>query len=145
MFGHHAAAESAANPDAAQTETAPAEAQAREEARPPEVEDKILVTAPLNPQQEAATGYSVRRSSSATKLDLELKRTPQTVSVITEKQIKEQNLTDIHSVLNAAPGVTVMQYGVTGAGNTSYYSRGFAIRNFLLDGVLTSVAPSGAS
>ncbi|EHD22205.1 MULTISPECIES: TonB-dependent siderophore receptor [Brenneria] len=143
LFGHHAAAESAANPDAAQTETAPAEAQAREEARPPEVEDKILVTAPLNPQQEAATGYSVRRSSSATKLDLELKRTPQTVSVITEKQIKEQNLTDIHSVLNAAPGVTVMQYGVTGAGNTSYYSRGFAIRNFLLDGVLTSVAPSG--
>ncbi|MCL2894378.1 TonB-dependent siderophore receptor [Brenneria tiliae] len=144
LFGHHAnAAESAADQEAAQTETSPAEVQAREEARPPEVEDKILVTAPLNPQQEAATGYSVRRSSSATRLDLELKRTPQTVSVITEKQIKEQNLTDIHSVLNAAPGITVMQYGVTGAGNTSYYSRGFAIRNFLLDGVLTSVAPSG--
>lgn len=48
-------------------------------------------------------------------MDLALKDTPQSVSVITKEQIDDQNLTTIEDVLNQTPGVYVQRFGAQGA------------------------------
>lgn len=110
-------------------------------------ENTTLQTIHLKAEQEA-TGYTIQKSKSATKLDLSLKETPQTVSVITEQQIKDQNLTSVSGVLDQIPGVYRQSYGATSAWGTggeytSYYSRGSKILNFQIDGLLSSPAIEG--
>ncbi len=100
----------------------------------------IEVTAEKN-----ATGYTVRESKAATKLDLTLKETPQTVTVFTSQQIEDQNLTSTSAILTQTPGVTSLSYGQEGAGYTTYYSRGFAITNVQRDGIPSSTASFGGS
>lgn len=89
-----------------------------------------------SPAQESATNYTVRRSSSASKLELELKETPQSVSVFTEKMVQDLAIGSISEVFEWTPGVTVLENGVPGAGRVVYYARGFAINNFQMDGVM---------
>ncbi|AYA03392.1 TonB-dependent siderophore receptor [Acinetobacter sp. WCHAc010034] len=106
--------------------------------------DTIVVTASSGTDLagESKNNYTVSRSSSATKLDLALKDTPQSITVITNKQIEEQALTDVNKVLESTPGVTVQNYGVPGAGRTSFYSRGYEINNVMVDGAPTLVSGS---
>ncbi|MFW3339213.1 TonB-dependent siderophore receptor [Aliarcobacter butzleri] len=86
----------------------------------------------------ASNSYTIKETSSAAKLDLSLKETPQSVTVITQKQIQEQNLQDLNEVLTQTPGVTISQMGQFGAGYTSYYARGTTITNFQRDGLPSS-------
>lgn len=95
--------------------------------------------------EEAASNYTVSRSTNATKLDLSIKETPQSLSIITEKQMQDQNLTSISEVLKVTPGITVQEYGVPGAGRIHYYSRGYPIENFQIDGMPTSASMFGGS
>lgn len=106
--------------------------------------DTIVVTASSGTDLagESKNNYTVSRSSSATKLDLALKDTPQSITVITNKQIEEQALTDVNKLLESTPGVTVQNYGVPGAGRTSFYSRGYEINNVMVDGAPTLVSGS---
>lgn len=96
------------------------------------------------PAQESASNYTVRRSSSASKLDLELKETPQSITVFTEKLVADLNATTVDQVLAYAPGVTVVENGVPGAGRVQYFARGFAINSFQIDGVMVDGAAFGA-
>lgn len=89
--------------------------------------------------------YTVKESKAATKLDLSLKETPQSVTVITQQQIKDQNLTSTSEILAQTPGITSIQYGQEGAGYSTYYSRGFAITNVQRDGIPTTTASFGGS
>lgn len=61
-----------------------------------------------------------------------LRETPQSVSVVTRQRMDDQNLTTLESVLMQTTGVT-RQF--RNFGHSVYYSRGFAISNFMLDGV----------
>lgn len=92
-----------------------------------------------------ASAYTVKKSKSATKLDLSLKETPQSVSVITSEQIQDQGLKDTYDILNQTPGIHVMRYGAKGAIGRGgeyafYYARGKQIINYQLDGVMTAPA-----
>lgn len=89
--------------------------------------------------------YTPKSSKAATKLDLSLKETPQSVTVFTRQQIEDQNLNSTSAILAQTPGVTSIQYGQEGAGYTTYYSRGFAITNVQRDGLPTSTASFGGS
>jgi len=82
--------------------------------------------------------YSVKKSLGATKINLSLKETPQSISVITSQQIEDQNLTNINDILLQTSGISATQYGQIGAGYSSYYSRGFEITNVLRDGMPVS-------
>lgn len=82
--------------------------------------------------------YTVKESSTATKINLSLKETPQSISVITSQQIDDQNLTNVNDILLQTPGVSATQHGQIGAGYSSYYSRGFEITNVLRDGMPVS-------
>jgi len=64
--------------------------------------------------------------------DRSIKEIPQSVSVITQKRMQDQNMTTASDVLANAPGVTTVPLFGTGE---QYYSRGFFIENFQYDGV----------
>lgn len=89
--------------------------------------------------------YTVKETNSSTKLDLSLKETPQSISIITQKQIEDQNLQDINDVLLQTPGVTVTQMGQKTSGFNTYYARGLQITNVQRDGVPTSIKSFGTA
>ena len=63
-----------------------------------------------------------------------LKDVPNTITVIDRAQIEAQNLLSLEDALTATNGITVT--GV-GSEDPSFMSRGFAINNYLVDGVST--------
>jgi len=65
---------------------------------------------------------------------------PQSVSVIAQDQIKQQNLQTLDDAMRYAPGVTV---NLINPADTAYYSRGFPIGTFQLDGVPTAIPAGG--
>lgn len=104
-----------------------------------------IITSLEAPQAvESATQYTVSQSSSAAKLDLLVKETPQSITTFTEKLVQDLNATNISEVLEYTPGVTVVENGVPGAGRVEYYSRGFAINSFQIGGLMTDGAAFGA-
>ncbi|WP_314914952.1 TonB-dependent siderophore receptor [Pseudomonas helleri] len=86
---------------------------------------------------EGTGSYTTDSSSSSTRLNIPLKETPQSITVITQQRIQDQHLTNLTDTLEAVSGITVVREGL-GADTDSYYSRGFAINNYEIDGVPTS-------
>lgn len=84
------------------------------------------------PPSEQTGDYTVRTSSSATRLEIPLRETPQSVSVVTRPQIEDFKLENVNDVLAAATGVVVEKVETD---RTYYSSRGFDITNFQLDGI----------
>ncbi|MFU8925893.1 TonB-dependent siderophore receptor [Acinetobacter puyangensis] len=92
----------------------------------------IEVKATDDTSSEASKAYTIKNSSSATKLNIEAKETPQTINVVTRQQIDDFGLTSSRDVLNNTPGVTVL---ASETERSVYTSRGFEISNILVDGV----------
>lgn len=72
------------------------------------------------------------KTDTATKLELSIFETPQTVTAVSRAQLDEFALTSISDVLNYAPGITVEEVETN---RTYYTARGFDIVNFQYDGV----------
>lgn len=69
---------------------------------------------------------------------------PQSVTVVTQDQIQQQNMRTLNDAMRYAPGVSVAQ---DDSERTSFYSRGFQISSWMLDGLpttqnVTSIAPN---
>ncbi|MEJ0037899.1 MAG: TonB-dependent siderophore receptor [Gammaproteobacteria bacterium] len=95
---------------------------------------------------EGTRSYTSSALSIASKLPQSIKDTPQSVSVITQQRMQDQNLTDFTSAMNQATGVTLV---TTNSLQSTFYSRGFAINNIQIDGgaplAMNLVAPDGSS
>jgi outer membrane receptor for ferric coprogen and ferric-rhodotorulic acid len=74
----------------------------------------------------------IKGSAGATGLDLSLRETPQSVTIVTAAQIKDFALTDANQLLNTIPGINVE---ADETDRTYYNSRGFDVVNFQVDGV----------
>ncbi|WP_288253652.1 TonB-dependent siderophore receptor [uncultured Hydrogenophaga sp.] len=79
----------------------------------------VNVTAPK--EQESATGpvrgYAATRSATATKTDTPLQETPQSVTVITADQIRDQGSPNLQEALRYAAGVRNELYGIDNRGD----------------------------
>ncbi|MFZ4873783.1 TonB-dependent siderophore receptor [Janthinobacterium sp. Mn2066] len=75
--------------------------------------------------------------TSATRLNLSLRETPQAVSIITRQQIEDQGLSTLQDVLVQAPGVTVDHSSSTREYD-QVFSRGFEVSSYMFDGIPTS-------
>ncbi len=73
-----------------------------------------------------------KHSTGATGLDLSLRETPQSVTVVSQAQIKDFALTNANELLSQVVGINVEQVETD---RTYYNARGFAITNFQVDGV----------
>lgn len=102
---------------------APASAQVANEAAEAAAEDEEIVV----------TGYTLRaRLDSATGLDLSLRETPQSVTIIDQQRIQDFSLNNANELLDHVVGINVER------GETErliYNSRGFDVTNFQVDGI----------
>ncbi|UOH75899.1 TonB-dependent siderophore receptor [Acinetobacter schindleri] len=95
----------------------------------------ITVTAESEQRElssEQSKAYIIQNSSTASKLNIPLKETPQTVNVLTRQQLDDFALDNTRDVLRNAPGIIVNNQETE---RTSYLARGFEISNILVDGV----------
>ena len=89
----------------------------------------------LGATTEGSHSYTTGETSTATRLALSLRETPQSVTVITRQQMTDQGLGSIAQVLGQTPGITVVH---DDSERFNFYSRGFTLDNFQYDGVPTS-------
>lgn len=85
---------------------------------------------------EGTGSYTTQSSSSSTRLNLTPRETPQSLTVMTRQRLDDQRLSTLSDTLDATPGIIVLRDGL-GSESDSYFSRGFQIQNFEIDGVPT--------
>lgn len=93
---------------------------------------KAIVVKGQGESADAAEGYRVRRSEGATGLDLSLRETPQSISVLTRSVMDDFKLFNVNAALAMSPGVIVEKVETD---RTYYSARGFDIVNFQVDGI----------
>ena len=85
---------------------------------------------------EGSGSYTTRSSRAATGLNLSLRETPQSVTVITRQRMDDQALDTLDDVVTQTPGVSVWAGSAGAIGTTgNIRSRGYTIENYLVDGV----------
>ena len=88
-------------------------------------------------QEQAAKDYSVPITRAGTKMALTARDIPQSVTVVSKQRMQDQQLQSLNDVLSNTTGIR----GVSGdMDRTNYYSRGFIIDNYMVDGIPTAFA-----
>ncbi|OLS60444.1 TonB-dependent siderophore receptor [Pseudomonas putida] len=89
---------------------------------------------------EGTGSYITGSTSTATKLALSPRETPQSVTVVTRQQMDDQNMQSLDDVARAATGInTVKDFGTE---RSRYFSRGFQVDDLQFDGLPTSISES---
>ena len=96
----------------------------------------------LSATTEGTGSYTTGSTSTATKLPLSIRETPQAVSVLTRQQIDDLNLTTLDDAVQNITGLT-MQKGYYTGDSGSFMARGFPVSSILLDGLPTSTGANG--
>lgn len=81
---------------------------------------------------EKTKSYNADTVRSATRMDLSPRETPQSVSVITRERLDDQASTTLDGALSLTTGIMVGQYD---SQRTNFFSRGFTINNYQIDGL----------
>ena len=94
----------------------------------------------LGATTEGTGSYITGSTNTATKLALSPRETPQSVSVVTRRQMDDQNMQSLDDVARAATGInTVKDFGTE---RSRYFSRGFQVNDLQYDGVPSSISES---
>jgi outer membrane receptor for ferric coprogen and ferric-rhodotorulic acid len=105
-------------------------------------EVRVTADAERSATTEGSPSYTTPSTSTATRLDLSLRETPQSATVITRQRMDDQGMTSITDVVQATPGLFLT--GVDGAGRPSFKARGFGA-NVMYEGftsAMSSYVPS---
>ncbi|SDU93798.1 TonB-dependent siderophore receptor [Pseudomonas mucidolens] len=89
----------------------------------------------LGSATEDTGSYTTGAMSTATRLNLSIKETPQSVSVVTRQQMDDFKLGSLSEVMNQTTGVVVQR---NDSERFNFYSRGYSIQNFQIDGMLNT-------
>lgn len=97
-------------------------------------ESSLVVTADAtdNRADAAAESYTVPVTRAGTKLNLTQRDIPQSVSVITQQRIKDQNLQNVGDALANVTGLSASQ---NDSERVDFYSRGFYVDNYTYDDI----------
>lgn len=99
-----------------------------------------ISTSRLGSTTEGTGAYTTGVTSTATKMNLSIRETPQSISVVTRQQMNDQNMQSLEDVAMAATGInTVKGFGTE---RPLYYARGFQVDDLQVDGLPTSVTES---
>lgn len=82
---------------------------------------------------EGSGSYQARHNSTATRLTLSARETPQTITTITRQQMDDAGLTSLDDALKTVSGIFSQEQGTAGG---TYYSRGFNLQA-QVDGLAT--------
>ncbi|MDK1186146.1 ferric-rhodotorulic acid/ferric-coprogen receptor FhuE [Cronobacter turicensis] len=101
----------------------------------PAASDTIVVDAAADSgTPDESQDYSVKTTTSGTKMLLVPRDIPQSVSVISQQRMQDQQLTTIENVLENTTGVTVSRIDTS---RTNFFARGFYISNFAYEDMPT--------
>lgn len=89
----------------------------------------------LGSTTENTESYTTGAMSTATRLNLSIKETPQSVSVVTRQQMDDFKLGTLSEAMSQTTGVVVQH---NDSDRVSYSSRGYSISNFQIDGMLNT-------
>lgn len=99
---------------------------------------EVVGAATVAPGTTEGTGsYTTGVMQTSTKLNMTVRETPQSVSVVTRQQMEDQNMQDLDDAIRGVTGMTVQQYGPA---RVSYAARGFDVDNIMYDGLATSIS-----
>ncbi len=81
------------------------------------------------------TGYTRKIAKTALPLNISVKETPQSISVVTQQRIEDQQLKNVTEVAENTTGIVVQK---SESNRGSIYSRGFQVDNYQIDGIPTT-------
>ncbi|MDU6389935.1 MULTISPECIES: ferric-rhodotorulic acid/ferric-coprogen receptor FhuE [unclassified Pantoea] len=87
--------------------------------------------------QQDARDYSVPITRAGTKMALTARDIPQSVTVVSKQRMEDQQLQSLNDVLHNTTAITAVSPDMD---RITYYSRGFPIDNFMVDGIPTTFA-----
>lgn len=93
----------------------------------------------LGSTTEETTSYTTGSMRTATKLDLSLRETPQSVSVITQQMIEDKKIDDFDTLMKNVTGVGSTK-GISD-NRAAYYLRGFNLDYYQMDGIPITINP----
>ncbi len=106
-----------------------------EQPQSPAALDAVTVTGERVLDTTEGTGaYTTGTARTSTPLSMSLRETPQSVSVVTQQRMEDQDLRTILDVVNNTTGVSVNRYETDRA---QFNARGFEINSLMVDGVPT--------
>ncbi|VVN43319.1 TonB-dependent siderophore receptor [Pseudomonas fluorescens] len=94
-----------------------------------------VIAQTLGSTTENTESYTTGAMSTATRLNLSIKETPQSVSVVTRQQMDDFKLGSLSEAMSQTTGVVVQH---NDSDRVSYSSRGYSITNFQIDGMLNT-------
>ncbi|WP_426056051.1 TonB-dependent siderophore receptor [Janthinobacterium sp. PSPC2-1] len=92
----------------------------------------VTVTGQSTATTEGTQSYTAGETRSATRMDLSLRETPQSVSVITRQLLDDLGAVRLDQALAQTTGI---QVGQNDTERTRFYARGFGINNLQIDGM----------
>ncbi|PPS50087.1 ferric-rhodotorulic acid/ferric-coprogen receptor FhuE [Citrobacter braakii] len=97
-------------------------------------EETVIVegSAPATSSEEQ--DYSVKSTTVGTKMQMTQRDIPQSVSIISQQRMEDQQLQTLGDVMDNTLGISRSQ---ADSDRSSYYSRGFQIDNYMVDGIPT--------
>ena len=101
-----------------------------------------VTDATLANNTEGTGSYTTGSISSATGLNLSMRDTPQSVSVITSQLMQDQDLRTLTDVVNNSAGIST---SINHSTDSRYATRGFKVDNYQIDGVVMPLKLSGQS
>ncbi|AXH08805.1 TonB-dependent siderophore receptor [Malaciobacter halophilus] len=81
---------------------------------------------------EKSNSYTIANMNSATKMNLSIKDTPQSISVLTNEQLNDLGVEYLEDITDIATGIS---YDKNNGSTPTFYSRGFEIKNFQVNGI----------
>lgn len=81
---------------------------------------------------ETSNSYTITNMNSATKMNLSIKDTPQSISVLTNEQLNDIGVEYLEDITDIATGIS---YDKNNGSTPTFYSRGFEIKNFQVNGI----------
>lgn len=99
-------------------------------------QDMVVSATPDETSDSGKQNYAVQTTRAGTKLMLTPRDVPQSLSVVTQQRMQDQDLQSVNDVLTNATGIST---NLIDSERSEYYSRGFKVSNFTFDGIPTSV------
>lgn len=99
------------------------------------VEQELVVDASTTSEPDTRQDYQVTTTRAGTKMLLTPRDVPQSVTVVTQQRMADQNLQTVDDVLTNATGISAQSVD---SERTQYFSRGFQITDFSYDNIPTS-------
>lgn len=105
-------------------------------------EETVIVdgSAPATFADNDEQDYSVKSTTAGTKMMMTQRDIPQSVSIVSEQRMEDQQLQTLGDVMDSTLGISKSQ---ADSDRVSYFSRGFQIDNYMVDGIPTGSNPAG--